>query len=69
MVYKWGSDANSIPQLVLDLSIKKTKGQLLARGYRCYFWVPGGKGRREAFSAMFSAMFGGRKKQKSCKAS
>ena len=44
------------PQLVLDLSIKKARGQLLSRGYKWDFWVPGEKGeiqgRREAFSAV-----------------
>ena len=34
-----------VPQLALDLSIKKARGQLLSRGYKWDFWVPGGKGR------------------------
>lgn len=39
-----GSDANHVSQLVPDLSVKKTGGQLLGRRYRWDFQVSGGKG-------------------------
>jgi hypothetical protein len=42
--------------LVLDLSIKKVRGQLLDRRYKWDFWVPRGKEdavkERGAFSSM-----------------
>lgn len=34
-----------LPKLVLDLSVKKARGQLLGGRYKQDFWVPGEKGR------------------------
>ena len=43
----------SFPQLALYLSVKKAGGQLLGRGYRWDFWVPGGKGRCKEGEGLF----------------
>ena len=53
-----GSDAKVLfSQLVLDLSVKKAKGQLLGGRYRWDFQVPGGKGRcQEGEGDYFSAL-------------
>ena len=52
--------------MVLDLSVKKARGQLLGRRYRGNFQVPGGKGRYKEGKRGFVPCFGGRRMQQSC---
>jgi hypothetical protein len=59
-----GYDANvcPVPQLVLDLKVKKAMGQLLGGRYRWDFWVPGGKGVLKGGEGRFFAMLRREKK-------